>query len=173
MSAGFDLSDGVSSETSMSADFSVSGETSMGADFSVSTAPNSRPRSAIGVGVATLVTIIVAVLLTTFSVLTLVTARADLRYSTKAIESTQNYYATDGQAEQWLAKLDGFVAEEHEVFLPLALGDAGYQVSTTTDGRVLITEVFSIDDKRELTVEVAIDNDGGLDVLTWQSGSKR
>jgi len=132
----------------------------------------SRPRTAIGTGITTLVTIIVAVLLTTFSVLTLVTARADLRLSNKAIESTQSYYAADSQAEQWLAKLDAFTAGSH-ADLAGALRTAGYRVSIMGDGRILVTESFSIDGKRDLVVEAAIDTSGRIDVLVWKTVSKR
>ena len=134
--------------------------------------PANKPRSAIGVGITTLVTIIVAVLLTTFSVLTLVTARADLRLSTKAIESTQNYYAADGEAERWLAEVDEFFNREHED-LALAIELAGYQVETADDGRILVTEQFIIDDKRYLVVEVVIDSHGRLEVRTWKSVASR
>ena len=132
----------------------------------------SRPRTAIGVGITTLVTIIVAVLLTTFSVLTLVTARADLRLSNKAIESTQSYYTADSEAEQWLAVLDNFVIRSH-VDLLRDLNSAGYKVSTAVDGRILVTESFFMDSKRDLLVEVAIDSNGRIDILTWKTISKR
>ena len=132
----------------------------------------SRPRTAIGVGITTLVTIIVAVLLTTFSVLTLVTARADLRLSNKAIESTQSYYTADSEAEQWLAILDNFVIRSH-VDLLRDLNSAGYKVSTAVDGRILVTESFFMDSKRDLLVEVAIDSNGRIDILTWKTISKR
>jgi len=132
----------------------------------------SRPRTAIGVGITTLVTIIVAVLLTTFSVLTLVTARADLRLSNKAIESTQSYYAADSEAEQWLATLDNFVVRGHSDLI-MDLRSSGYQVSVAGDGRILVTELFSMDSKRDLLVEVAIDSKGRIDILTWKTISRR
>jgi hypothetical protein len=53
----------------------------------------------------------VALLLTTFSVLALASARADLRLSEKVVASTQGYYAADGQAAQWLADLDAFLRD--------------------------------------------------------------
>jgi hypothetical protein len=69
-------------------------------------------RSSLGVGMATLVTIMVAVLLTVFSVLTLVSAHSDLLLSSKAIQATQAYYLADSQAEQWLAEVDAIVSQE-------------------------------------------------------------
>jgi hypothetical protein len=132
----------------------------------------SGSRWAIGVGIGTLVTIAVTVLLTTFSVLALVTAHADLRLSNKVIESTQEYYVADGQAERWLAQLDDFVAREH-VDLVGALSAEGYTTSPDDDGGVLITQTFSINTNKEIIVEVIIDKDGGLAVVKWQTNAKR
>jgi hypothetical protein len=169
------------------------------------------------VGLSTLVTIMVTVLLTTFAVLTLVSARADLKLSSMAITSTQNYYVADGEAEEWLAKVDTFVHGEHGD-LVADLSAAGYQyqlaaksdalgdtasggsggdgaagagdaasgessgdganaarggVLVDADGRVLLAETFPIDDKRDLIVEIALDSTGEIDILRWQSVSKR
>ncbi|MDR2106383.1 MAG: hypothetical protein LBP24_03140 [Coriobacteriales bacterium] len=131
-----------------------------------------QSRSAIGVGLSTLVTIMVAVLLTTFSVLTLVSARADLRLSNKVIASTQGYYAADGDAEQWLAGVDALVQEGHGD-LAGALSAAGYEVATTGDGRTGLSAVFPMDSGRDLMVEIALDRTGEIDILRWQSVPKR
>jgi hypothetical protein len=128
-------------------------------------------RSAVGVGLSTLVTIMVAVLLTTFSVLTLVSARADLSLSQKAVSSTQAYYAADGKAEQWLAKVDTFAQQTHDDLVG-DLTTAGYQPSVDDDGQLRIGTTIPIDDKRDLIVEVALDSTGGLDILRWQSVPK-
>jgi hypothetical protein len=125
-------------------------------------------RSAIGVGIATLVTIMVAVLLTTFSVLTLVTASADLRLSNKTVESAENYYAADGAAEQWLADLDAFL-EQNPSSTEADFTAAGFQVTTTEEGSLKASQEFSIDENRSLVVEVALDVDGSWDILKWQS----
>jgi hypothetical protein len=125
-------------------------------------------RSAVGVGLSTLVTVMVAVLLTTFSVLALVSARADLRLSEKVIESTAGYYAADGEAEQWLADVDMLIQQE-EGDLADALLSAGYQVDTTDEGRTVLTESFNIDSNRDLIVEIAVDKTEGIDILRWQS----
>jgi hypothetical protein len=129
-------------------------------------------RSAVGVGLSTLVTIMVAVLLTTFSVLALVSARADLRLSSRVATSTQSYYAADGKAEQWLAEVDAFAQRGH-ADLAAALLAAGYETGVTDDGRVQLATAFPIDDKRDLIIEIALDNAGEIDILRWQSVSKR
>jgi hypothetical protein len=125
-------------------------------------------RSAIGVGIATLVTIMVAVLLTTFSVLTLVTAGADLRLSEKTVQSAENYYLADGDAEQWLADLDAFLAGNSRP-TTADLSSAGYKTGTAENGGITVVEEFPIDDIRELSVEVALGRDGTIDILRWQS----
>jgi hypothetical protein len=126
-------------------------------------------RSAIGVGIATLVTIMVAVLLTTFSVLTLVTASADLRLSNKTVESAENYYAADGAAELWLADLDadgwlGVMTDSSMKYMPKESID---------DDHMKISQEFPIDDLRVLSVEVVLASDGTIDILTWQSVLKK
>lgn len=120
-------------------------------------------RSALGVGMATLVTIMVAVLLTVFSVLTLVSARSDLRLSSKAIESTQAYYQADSQAEQWLAQIDGIVGQalDSGTDIAAALDSQGYQTVAGSDGQLLLAQDFPITDNRKLAVELAINDNGG------------
>jgi hypothetical protein len=129
-------------------------------------------RSAVGVGLSTLVTIMVAVLLTTFSVLTLVSARADLRLSTKAVESTQAYYAADGEAQRWLAAVDGIIREA-QGDPATELSAAGYQVDTADGQQPRLAEAFPIDDKRDLAVEIALDSSGEIDILRWQTVVRR
>lgn len=127
-------------------------------------------RSALGVGMATLVTIMVAVLLTVFSVLTLVSARSDLRLSSKAIESTQAYYQADSQAEQWLAEVDGIVSQavSSGTDIAVALGDQGFWATTASDGQILLTQDFPIANNRKLVVELAINSSGSVTVQKWQ-----
>lgn len=131
-----------------------------------------RARSAIGVGITTLVTIMVAVLLTTFSVLTLVTARADLRLSQKTVESTASYYLADGLAEQWLADLDALLQQNNNPSADDLLA-GGFLVGETEDGRLAVWQEFAIDENRELRVEVALNSDGSMALYRWQSVSRQ
>jgi len=131
-----------------------------------------KSRSALGVGITTIVTISVAVLLTTFSVLALVTARADLRLSNRAIEAAQDYYSTDGQAEAWMAELLSYI-EESQVSTVKGLTDAGYTAKQLDADWTLIGKSFPIDDQRELLVQVALNRDGRLQILKWQTMSTR
>jgi hypothetical protein len=130
-----------------------------------------RPRSALGVGISTVVTVMVVVLLTTFSVLALVSARAELRLANKATESTENYYAADSQAEKWLADLDAFIGRGHDN-LEGALATAGYKPEAAGEGKLRIAELFSLDDSRDLIVELVLDGEGKIDILRWQTVPK-
>ncbi|MDR0347378.1 MAG: hypothetical protein LBH56_03290 [Coriobacteriales bacterium] len=133
---------------------------------------NRKSRSAVGIGLSTLVTIMVAVLLTTFSVLALVSARADLRLSNKVVASTQAYYVADAEAEQWLASLDARVSDYRATSgsgLAGSLAAAGYRVDTAGDGSLRIASSFSIDEGRNLEVELALDTKGEITILRWQT----
>jgi hypothetical protein len=136
------------------------------------------------VGLSTLVTIMVAVLLTTFSVLALVSARADLRLSDKATDSVEHYYVADGEAEQWLAAVDALARQERSELPPgnnsaalsmlvEALSSAGYEAVGADDGRVRVAETFVIDERRDLIVEIALDTTGEIDILRWQTTPRR
>jgi len=113
--------------------------------------PNSKPRSAVGLGITTLVTIMVVVLLTTFSVLALVSARSDLKLSTMAQESARQYYAANAAAERWLAEQDS---------APLPPGDQEPQP---------ISQSFAIDDNRQLQVTILRNADGTITIQQWQT----
>jgi hypothetical protein len=65
-----------------------------------------KQRSAMGIGVTTLVTILVVMLLATFSVLSLVSARSDLNLSEMTIRSASDYYDANNEATRWYAQLD-------------------------------------------------------------------
>jgi hypothetical protein len=124
------------------------------------------PRAALGVGLATLVTVLVAVLLTTFSVLALVSARADLRLSDKTAEAMESYYSADSQAEAWLAEIDERV--DSGSFSATAGGGSEYTVGATSDGQITITRIFTIDEVRDLIVELKIDDGAEIEILRWQ-----
>ncbi|MDR1714163.1 MAG: hypothetical protein LBR39_08460 [Coriobacteriales bacterium] len=101
-------------------------------------------RSAVGVGLTTIVTIMVVVLLTTFSVLALVSANSDLRLSRMATTSAQSYYQADSAAQRWLTELDRTSPGEHSASFP-------------------------IDAHRSLEVTVQIMPDGSIQIQQWQS----
>ena len=134
-------------------------------------AAKTRSRSALGVGVTTLVTLMVLLLMATFAALSLALARSDLTLSEMAAQSVQDYYQADAAAEQWYAELDNRVRElnvDPAEFL-LALADAGYQVSLTNSGELWVSETFALGSKRQLVVTVAVADDKTITIRQWQT----
>ncbi|MDR3053280.1 MAG: hypothetical protein LBU48_05420 [Coriobacteriales bacterium] len=130
-----------------------------------------KARSALGVGVTTLVTIMVVILLTTFSVLSLVTAQSDLRLTKMATDSTTTYYAADAAAEQWYSELDAALAAVQGDDYQAALTQAGYTVTRTDEGVLMVQQQFAMGTNRQLEVTVAIDDAGTSTIRQWQSRS--
>jgi hypothetical protein len=52
------------------------------------------------------------------------------------------------------------------------LATAGYQLGTASDGRTMLTQTFSVDDRRDLIVEIALDMAGEMDILRWQTAPR-
>ncbi|HBT95182.1 MAG TPA: hypothetical protein DEB24_03345 [Coriobacteriia bacterium] len=124
-------------------------------------------RAALGVGLATLVTILVAVLLTCFSVLALVTARADLSLSNKATDAMVDYYTADLAAELWLAEVQD-VLYSGQASVTSKLSAAGYRTGTSSSGQVTLSQSFVVDDVRSLDVELTIHDNATIEITKWQ-----
>jgi hypothetical protein len=125
----------------------------------------------LGVGVITLVTILVVLLLAAFSVLSLVLARSDLSLSQMATNSAQDYYAADAAATQWYAQLDSFVGTlgGTPTNYQGALEAQGYTVNRTSAGELRVTQGFAMGANRQLQVTVAIQDNGTTVVRQWQT----
>ncbi|MDR1087746.1 MAG: hypothetical protein LBL23_00410 [Coriobacteriales bacterium] len=128
-------------------------------------------RSALGIGVTTLVTILVVLLLAAFSVLSLTLARSNLELSERAATQAQDYYAADSEATVWYAQLDAFAATMEGAPWDFAeqLAQAGYETHATSTGELSITQGFAINDQRTLLVTIAIYNDKTTTIRQWQS----
>ena len=63
-----------------------------------------------GVGLASVLLIVMTLAFTTFGILSLVSARADANTSRKMTESLRAYYAAEGRLQEKLSKLDGELA---------------------------------------------------------------
>jgi len=130
-----------------------------------------KKRSAMGIGVATLVTIIVVLLLTAFAVLSLVSALSSLKLSEMAVAQGERYYAADTQATLWYAELDNFVAElkgEPESFAQ-QLESAGYEAVVISEGETRIIRGFTMSEYRSLMVTIAVHDDKTTTIRQWQS----
>ena len=133
--------------------------------------PEHKKRSALGIGVTTLVTIIVVVLLTSFAVLQLVSARSNLRLSEMAVNQIQNYYSADSEATIWYAELDAFAADltgSPDAYTRQLI-DSGYTLLQNDEDKLLVTQSFEMSEYRSLVVTVAINDDKTTTIKQWQS----
>ncbi len=92
-----------------------------------------------GVGMASVMMIVLVLALTTFGVLSLVSARADETLSRKATENIRAYYEAEGRLAEQLADLDGDLA-------------AGRK-QMPKEGSLTLTE--EVQDGRKLVLELA------------------
>jgi len=127
-----------------------------------------RGRTAIGVGVTTLITVLVVMLLATFAVLSLASARADESLTTLSTNSITDFYTADGEATTWYAELDAFISDTSSSDWETTLDDAGYTVGYF-NGEVQVYESFAMGAMRELRVTIAVATDGTTTVRQWQS----
>ncbi|MDR2108677.1 MAG: hypothetical protein LBP28_04360 [Coriobacteriales bacterium] len=130
-----------------------------------------RQRSAVGVGVSTLITVLVVLLLATFSILSLVSARSDLQLSRMATSSAQDFYAADSQATRWYAELDTFCAANASNDLRRALQEKGYELLESSSDALVVTKAFAVGEKRQLTVSIAVTADGSTTIRQWQTAT--
>jgi hypothetical protein len=130
-----------------------------------------KTRSALGVGVITLVTILVVLLLAAFSVLSLVSARSDYHLSQMATESAENFYKADGLATSWYAELDTFVGnlQGSPASFEQALKTAGYTVKRTNAGELRVAQSFVMGTDRQLEVTVAVLDNKTTIIRQWQT----
>jgi len=133
--------------------------------------PKTKKRSALGIGVTTLVTIIVVVLLTAFAVLSLVSALSNMRLSEMAVSQIERYYAADSEATIWYAELDAFAADltgSPDEYAGQLTG-AGYTLLQNDEGLLLVTEGFDLSEFRSLMVTITINDDKTTTIKQWQS----
>lgn len=100
--------------------------------------------SPLGVGVISIVTVLLVLCLTIFSALTLTTAKADLNLSRINADTVSAWYAADAEAARQYAAFAASGASELEASIPIA-------------GR------------QSLYLLLVRDGDGGVRVLAWRS----
>ena len=134
-------------------------------------AQKTNRRSALGIGVTTLVTIMVVLLLAAFSVLSLVSARSNLHLSEMTAARAEVYYAADSNATVWYAELDTFAASLSGDLSTFEgqLTRAGYDVEVTSFGEIRVMESFPINNNRNLVVTIAVNDDKTTIIRQWQS----
>ncbi|MDR0501169.1 MAG: hypothetical protein LBG97_08040 [Coriobacteriales bacterium] len=135
-----------------------------------------KRRSALGIGVSTLVTILVVMLLATFSVLSLASARSDMHLSQMAAESSHDYYEADTWATRWYAELDARCVSQEELSASSRvsiLKSVGYDASLDDiDGSVIVNQSFPAGNTRTLQVSIAIEDNGTTSILQWRVVAK-
>jgi Tfp pilus assembly protein PilX len=132
-----------------------------------------KPRPGIGLGITTLVTIFMVLLLTIFSVLTLATAEYDSRLSRQAIDASGEYYAADDAACQWLADvstlLESTPPERWAAAISSTNADSITSPRTEDSGQLLVSRSFPINQRLELKVGLSISADGNITIIEWRS----
>ena len=116
-------------------------------------------------GVSSIIAILVVLLLVVFSILALTTSRADLMLSQKSSDSIKAYYEADAVAEDMLAEIS--VAVSSGSGWQTILEEDGYDLSSA-DGGTFISYTVSIDEYRNLKVELFAGPDGRLTRTLWQ-----
>lgn len=120
-----------------------------------------KPPSVISTGTASLVLIFVMLCMLTFSVLSLVSAQADLRLSRKSAERTRAYYAAENAANDIL--IDILAARKRGLE-----ADAVEGVYLTESG---CAYEVPLGEDQVLSVELAFAPEGGYDILAWRTVS--
>ncbi len=124
------------------------------------------PKSIISTGTTSIVLIFVMLSLLTFSVLSLVSAQADLRLSRKSADRTTDYYEAENAANVTLAGL--LTAEGPDALAAFA---AASNVTLTEDGRAAYQVPLGED--QVLAVEVTLPTAGEpCRIDRWQAVSR-
>jgi hypothetical protein len=97
-----------------------------------------RESSPMGVGVVTILTVLLVLCLTVFSALTLSTARSDLALSHRNADTVRAYYEADAQAARLYADFTGGDVPELETAIPMTETQSLYlHLIRQADGSVL------------------------------------
>lgn len=132
--------------------------------------PQKNSSPGMSVGSSSILSIFVILTLTTFAMLTLLTANADYKLSKKVATSTQEYYIADALAAQTLSEIDFIVFEEED---PISsLQKAGYTVVDEGD-IYIVSYALPINDIKQLYVQLQYAKDapkqtGEYEILSWQ-----
>ena len=129
------------------------------------------PGAGIGVGASSVLAVFVVLCLTTFAVLSLASARADLRLSQKAARQTALYYEADARGQLLLSRLGALTGDAGT--LPVLAKELTYVTDSraTPQGRILVDFSIPVTDGQTLTGQADIApllSGGGVELLTYQ-----
>lgn len=122
--------------------------------------------SPIGVGVLTVLTVLLVLTLAVFSVLTFTSARADLALSNINAETVSAYYAADAQAAALAAGFQAGSAPELEATLPMTEAQSLYiHLIRDPDGAVRALAWKTVPAREEVEIESGLSVfDGALPI---------
>ena len=130
-------------------------------------AGSSKKKASFGttMGVSSILAILVILVLVVFSALSITTSKADLRLSEKTSGGVVAFYEADATAEDMMAEVAGAIK-----------GGAGWQAKlpadvydvTPAEGGSIIEYTVSIDQNRNLKVNLKADDNGNLTRELWQ-----
>ena len=124
--------------------------------------------AAIGLGVSSLLTVMAVLLLTSFALLSLLSANSDLLMSQKAAQAVKEYYAADCQAETWMMHLKQTITNTDEIPVDVKLHQAGFQAEYANE-EYIVNKTFPMGEKKNLMVSASVSASGGIRILFWQS----
>ena len=114
---------------------------------------NDSSKTGIGVGSSSILTVFVVLCLTTFATLSMVSARADLRLSTRAADLVTAYYSADAQAQRLMADLKLIAGTSGASGFAQKAADLEGVTSVVNQ---IVYFTFEVDENRTLTGEVDI-----------------
>jgi hypothetical protein len=122
-----------------------------------------------GIGVTSLLTVMAVLLLTSFAVLSLLSAKSDLLLSGKAAQAVSSYYEADGEAEDWWMELNELLQSPAAGGLQERLKAAGYSAEAAAGGALIVRSSFAMGENKNLEVTVSVAAGGEAEILGWQS----
>ena len=123
-----------------------------------------KGNSPVGVGVLTVLTVLLALVLAVFSALTYATAKADLSLSRINADTVTAWYAADAQAAALLEEFEAGSEETLEATLPMTERQSLYvRFQRAADGTVTV-----LDWRTVLTETEEAGEGSGLPVYGWE-----
>lgn len=116
-------------------------------------------------GVSSIIAILVILVLVVFSALSIVTSKADLTLAQKTADGVMAFYSADAAAEDKMAEVAAAIQADDG--WRASLSQNGYAISSATGG-TLIAYTVSIDENRNLNVELLAGENAGLTRKLWQ-----
>lgn len=132
-----------------------------------------HPRMMSGIGISSLIIVFVALSISIFSVLTLLTVRQDLESSRINAQNRASYYAADTRAVEKLAELEKLCGDSSVIDFSNACRELG--VSVKTEGRGQQKVIFSWSENINSAVLLecsAVFSDSALTVTKWTAVNK-